>query len=66
MEQEILKKFEELEEKIDVIYKSTEKTRKYILWQTILNVTMILLPLLGLAFIIPWFLSIMTSAFQIN
>ncbi|MBU4479889.1 hypothetical protein KKG48_00390 [Patescibacteria group bacterium] len=57
MEQEILKKIEEQEKKIDAIYQSVEKTRKYfliIIWVTIIAVV---LPLIGLAFAIPSFIS---------
>ncbi|HQB85050.1 MAG: hypothetical protein BWY34_00268 [Parcubacteria group bacterium ADurb.Bin247] len=43
----------DLEEKLDAIYKSTEKTRKYFLASMIVTVVMIVLPLLGLIIIIP-------------
>jgi hypothetical protein len=61
MEQEIIKKIEEQELKIDAIYKSVEKTRKYfltIIWITIIAVV---LPLIALAFVIPSFLSTYTD-----
>ena len=56
-EQDILKKLAEQEIKIDAIYKSVEKTRKYfltIIWVTVLAVV---LPLIGLVFAIPSFLN---------
>lgn len=59
-----MKKLEEHEAKIDAIYKSTEKTRKYILWHLIINIIVIVLPLIGLAVAIPWFLKIMTQAYS--
>lgn len=58
MEQELQKKIEEQGLKIDAIYKSVEKTRKYflaIIWITVLAVV---LPMIGLAFAIPSFLNI--------
>jgi len=71
MEPELFKKLEELassankhEAKIDAIYKSTEKTRKYILWHLIINIVVIVLPLIGLIVAIPWFLKIMTQAYS--
>lgn len=64
MDQEIQKKFEEQDAKLEAIYKSTEKTRKYILWYLIIMVATVVLPLIALAFIIPWFLKIMTSAYS--
>ena len=66
MEQEILKKLEEQEQKIDAIYKSVEKLRKYFLWTLIVTVVTIVLPLIALVSIIPWFLSTMTSAYNIQ
>lgn len=59
MEQDILNKFEEQDKKMDAIYASVEKMRKYFLWTLIISVLVILLPLLGLVFVIPQFLSMM-------
>ncbi|PIR57762.1 MAG: hypothetical protein COU71_02310 [Parcubacteria group bacterium CG10_big_fil_rev_8_21_14_0_10_38_31] len=57
MENEILKKIEESDQKIDEIYKSVEKTRKYFLWTLIITLAVFILPLIALAFIVPSFLS---------
>lgn len=62
MDQEIIKKIEEQGLKIDAIYKSVEKTRKYfltIIWVTVLA---FILPMIGLAFVVPSFLGNYTSA----
>jgi len=56
MEQDILKKFEAQDKKLDEIYRSVEKTRKYFLWTLIITLAMIILPLIGLIFVIPVFL----------
>ena len=66
MDQDIQKKFEEQEVKLDNIYKSVERMRKYFLWTLIVTVATIVLPLIGLVIAIPWFLNIMTSAYNIN
>lgn len=50
-------KLKELEEKINAIYISVEKTRKYFLWTMIITVVAFVLPLIGLAFVIPSFMS---------
>lgn len=42
-----------LEEKIDAIYKSVEKTRKYFLVTLIVSIAVIVLPMIGLVFIAP-------------
>jgi flagellar basal body-associated protein FliL len=64
MDPEILKKFEEQEAKLEAVYNSVEKTRKYILWHLIINIVVIVLPIIGLVIAIPWFLKIMTSAYS--
>jgi uncharacterized BrkB/YihY/UPF0761 family membrane protein len=46
-----------LEEKINAIYTSVEKTRKYIKWAFIISVLAVVLPMIGLLFAIPSFLS---------
>lgn len=57
MEEKIL----ELEKKLDAIYVSVEKTRKYFLWTLILTLVLFFLPLLGLVFAIPVFVNGLTS-----
>jgi len=57
MEPNIENKIEELNRKIDEIYVSVEKTRKIIMWTGIITVVVIILPLIGLMFVIPSFLS---------
>jgi len=63
MEEELLKKLEDQDKKIDAIYVSVEKTRKYILWTVIGTVVTFVLPLIALAFAIPWFLSTMSNSY---
>jgi type II secretory pathway component PulF len=57
MEEEIVKKLNNQEEKIDAIYQSVEKTRKYFLIIIWVSVIGFLLPFIGLLFVIPSFLS---------
>lgn len=64
MEQEILEKFERQEAKLEEIWKSVEKTRKYFFWTLIVTIATILVPLIALAFVIPWFLKIITAAYS--
>jgi hypothetical protein len=49
----VQQKLTELENKVDAIYASVEKTRKYFLITMIITVAAIILPLIGLAFAIP-------------
>ncbi|MEK7555882.1 MAG: hypothetical protein AAB523_01175 [Patescibacteria group bacterium] len=64
MEQEALKKLEEQGQKIDEIYVSIEKTRKYFMWTLVVTLAFFILPLIGLVFAIPSFLSTYSTALQ--
>ena len=55
MENDILKKLEEQAQKIEKIFISVEKTRKYFLWTLIISAVFVILPLVGLMLIIPQF-----------
>lgn len=52
----IMAKLEEQQKKIDQVFVSVEKMRKYFKWTLIISVAMIVLPMIGLAFAIPAFL----------
>ena len=54
---ELRLRIDALEKKIDAIYVSAEKTRKYFLGTIIVTIVAFVLPLIGLAFAIPSFLS---------
>lgn len=58
---EILQKLAEQEAKINAIYQSVEKTRKYFLITLIVSVVCIVLPLVGLIFVIPSFMKTVTG-----
>lgn len=64
MEQDITKRLAELEQKIDLIYISTEKTRKYMLWTGIITIIVIVLPLIGLMFALPSFMNSYVGSLQ--
>ena len=46
-----------LEAKVDSTFRSAEKTRKYLFWAFIISVAAVVLPLIGLSFVIPQFLN---------
>ena len=54
---ELRQRLDTLEKKIDEVYVSAEKTRKYFLGVIIVSVVALVLPLIGLLFAIPSFLS---------
>lgn len=53
----ITQKLEEQGKKLDAIYRSSEKTRRYFLWTLIISILVIALPLIGLLIVIPQFLN---------
>ena len=57
MEQDILKKLEAQEQKIDAIFKSVERTRKYFLWTLVISIVVIVVPLIGIVFLLPTLLN---------
>ncbi|MEK7513105.1 MAG: hypothetical protein AAB601_02800 [Patescibacteria group bacterium] len=56
MDEEVRKRFDEQGKQLEAIYRSVEKTRKYFLAVLVISIVMILLPALGLFFVIPQFL----------
>jgi hypothetical protein len=56
-EQEMKQAIAELSEKLDKVYVSSEKMRKYFLWTLIISVVLFVLPLIGLVFAIPSFIN---------
>ena len=56
-DEETKQKLAVLEQKVDAVYASTEKTRKYFMWTLIVSLVLFVLPLIGLLFALPSFLS---------
>jgi type IV secretory pathway component VirB8 len=63
---ELIKKIEEQQVKIDAMYISVEKLRKYFLWTLIITGVTILLPLVAIAFILPSLINTLGSAYGIG
>ncbi len=57
MEPELTQRLAVLEEKVDKMYSSVEKLRKYFLWTGVITLALFILPLIGLALAIPSFLN---------
>ncbi len=57
MEPNINERLTTLEKKIDDMYTSFEKVRKYFIWSGIITLALIILPIIGLIFAVPTFLS---------
>lgn len=65
MEQDLQIKLDAQEKRLDDIFASVEKTRKYFMWTLIITVVTILLPLIAIALILPWLMKTLTSAYGI-
>jgi len=65
MDPELLNRIDTQDKKLDAIYISVEKTRKYFQWTLIATIVMFVLPLIGIAAIIPWFINTLLSAYSI-
>lgn len=63
--EEIIKKLAELEQKIDNIYKSAEKTRKYFMWTLIISIVLFVLPLIAMVFVLPQFIGAVSGNLDI-
>lgn len=61
MEQELLEKLNQLEQKVEETRILARKTYKLFLWTMIATAVMFVLPLIALAFVIPYFLRTITS-----
>ncbi len=57
-------KMSALEQKIDAIYVSVEKTRRYLFWTLVVTVAVVVLPAVGLVFAIPSFISTYTQTLE--
>jgi len=56
----LFQKLAELEAKVDAVYASSEKIRKYFLWTGIITLLVIVVPLFLLPLVIPAFLQSVT------
>ncbi len=66
MEQEILDLLKKNQEKLEKVYISVEKTRKYFFWTFVATIVVVVLPILGLLVAIPQFMSTYSSIGQIG
>lgn len=64
MEQDTQAKIEEMDAKLNAIYTSVEKTRKYFLVTMWVTIAVFVLPLFGLIFVIPTFLNTYTQTLE--
>jgi len=61
MEQDLLEKLNQLEQKVEETHVLAQKTWKLFFWTMVGTVVMFVLPLIALAFVIPYFLKNVTA-----
>lgn len=54
---ELAAKLDEISAKADAAYKAAESARKYLFWTGVITVAVIVLPMIGLMFVIPQFIN---------
>ena len=57
MELNIDQKLDEINKKVEAVYVSVEKTRKYFKWTMIITIALFVIPLIGLILVIPSFMT---------
>ena len=65
MEPQLEERIAQLEQKIDAVYFSSEKSRKYLLTLLITMVVMAVLPIIAALFIVPMAISTLSTAYGI-
>jgi uncharacterized membrane protein YukC len=65
MEQDLLEKLNQLEQKVEETRILTQKTWKLFFWTMVGTVVLFVLPLIALAFVIPYFLKTLNSTLGI-
>ena len=58
---ELRKRFDDIEKKLDDTFRAADKARKYLMWTGIITIALFVLPLIGLMFAIPSFISTYTQ-----
>jgi hypothetical protein len=64
MDPQVAAKLEAMDKKLDTIGKSTRRTNQYMMWTFIITVVVFVLPLIGLAIVIPTFINQITSTYS--
>lgn len=54
---ELSARLDAIEEKAEKAYRASESVRKYLIWTGAITVALFVLPLIGMAFVIPMFLN---------
>ena len=64
MDADLTQRLDQQDQILVKIYASVEKTRKYFLWTLIITFVTMVLPLIGLAFMIPYLMNTLNSIYS--
>lgn len=59
---ELAAKLDEIYQKADAAFRAAESSRKYLFWTGVVTIALVVLPMIGLIFVIPQFLSYYANA----
>jgi len=57
VDNELAKRLAVIEAKVDAVFVSAELTRKYFFWTMVVTIVIVVLPVIGLLFVIPTFMN---------
>lgn len=60
---ELKAKLDELEAKVDATFQAAHRAQQYLFWTGVVTVAVIVLPLIGLAFVLPSFINTYTNTY---
>ncbi|QQS21157.1 MAG: hypothetical protein IPL87_01335 [Candidatus Moraniibacteriota bacterium] len=61
MNEEIMARLEAQDKKLDDIFREIHKIRRQLFWKAVTSFVLFILPLVGLAALLPWFMDTFTS-----
>jgi hypothetical protein len=59
---ELAARLDALEQKVDAAYKASETVRKYLFWTGVVSIAFVVIPAIGLIFVIPQLISSYTTS----
>lgn len=66
MDDELRARLDAQDAQLAAIQRSVEKIRKHLFWKSVFGILLLLLPLIGLAALIPWLLDTLTSTLPLS
>jgi len=62
MDEDLKRRLDVIEQKLDATLKAAEQSRRYLFWTGVVTFIFFVLPLVAMVFILPWFVSTYTAS----